>query len=143
MPLPWVRLDSTFPFNPKLLAMLSRKEGHRAAFVYLCGLSVSGSQGSDGFISVETLPFAHGRSADADLLVEFGFWIPRPGGWLINGWEEFQQSSEETQLRRKRAQAAAESRWNGHTAMTDAERARAYRDRKNREKEGVNHDAPS
>jgi hypothetical protein len=125
-----VRLDTGFPFNPKLLAMLRRKDGHRAALVYVCGLSISGGQGSDGFVTEESLPFIHGRNADATLLVEFGFWIPRPGGWLINGWEEFQQSSEETQLRRKKAQAAAEARWNGHAAMTDAERAKNYRDRR-------------
>src|ERR1039458_10800716 len=51
MPLPWVRLDTAFPMNQKLNAMLRCKDGHRAAFVYLCGLSVSGGQGSDGFIS--------------------------------------------------------------------------------------------
>jgi len=125
-----VRLDTAFPYNPKLLAMLRRKDGHRAAMVYLCGLSVSGGQGSDGFITTESLPFCHGRQADADLLVEFEFWVPQPGGWLIHGWDEFQQSSEETQLRRKRAQASAAMRWNGHQAQTDAERAKAYRDRK-------------
>lgn len=130
MPLPWVRLDTAFPYNQKLLAMLRRKDGHRAALVYICGLSISGGQGSDGFVSTESLPFTHGRVADAELLVEFGFWVPQPGGWLINGWEEFQQSSEETQLRRKRAQAAAEYRWAGHSAQSDAERAKAYRDRK-------------
>ena len=54
--------------------------------------------------------------------MEFGFWIPRPGGWLINGWDEHQQSTEETQLRRKRAQALAETRWAGHEA-TDRRRA--------------------
>jgi hypothetical protein len=130
MPLPWVRLDTAFPYNQKLLAMLHRKDGHRAAFVYVCALSISGGQGADGFITVESLPFTHGRTADADLLVEFGFWIPQPGGWLINGWDEFQQSTEETQLRRKRAQALAETRWAGHDAMTDAERARKYRQNK-------------
>lgn len=130
MPLPWVRLDTTFPMNQKLLAMLRRKDGHRGAFAYICGLAVSGGQGTDGFISAESLMFTHARQADAALLVEFGFWVPQPGGWLINGWEEFQPSSEENQLRRKRAQAAAESRWAGHESMTDAERAQRYRDRK-------------
>jgi hypothetical protein len=130
MPLPWVRLDTTFPLNQKLLAMLKRKDGHRAAFAYVCGLAVSGGQGSDGFISVESLIFVHARQADVDLLVEFGFWIARPGGWLINGWDEHQQSTEETQLRRKRAQALAETRWAGHEAQTDAERARRYRENK-------------
>ena len=130
MPLPWVRLDTAFPMNQKLLHMLKCKDGHRAAFVYLCALAVSGQQGSDGFISEESLIYCHGRKADAELLIEFGFWMPRPGGWMIHGWEEFQQSTEESQLRRKRAQALAETRWAGHEAQTDAERARRYRDRK-------------
>ena len=130
MPLPWVRLDTTFPMNQKLNAMLRHKDGHRAGFVYLCGLAVSGGQGSDGFLSEESLMWCHARNADVALLVEFGFWIPRPGGWLINGWDEHQQSTEETQRRRERAQALAELRWAGHEAQTDAERAQRYRDRK-------------
>ena len=138
MPLPWVRLDTAFPMNHKLLAMLCCKDGHRAAFVYICGLSISGGQGTDGFISAESLPFTHGRKADADLLVEYGFWIPRPGGWLINGWDEFQQSTEETQRRRERAQALAEMRWAGHEAVSDAERARKYRERKKATANGSN-----
>ena len=130
MPLPWVRLDTAFPMNPKLLTMLQEKDGHRAAFVYVCALSYSGGQGTDGFISSAALPFIHGRPKDATLLVRCGFWIPQPGGWLINGWNEFQQSNEETQQRRVRAQALAESRWAGHDAKSDAERARDYRARK-------------
>lgn len=130
MPLPWVRLDTSFPHNPKLLAMLGERDGHRAAFIYLCGLAYAGGQGTDGFIARESLPFLHGRPRDADLLARYGFWIPQPGGWLINGWTEFQQSSEETQQRRRRAQAAAEARWKDHEAMSAAERARRYRERK-------------
>jgi hypothetical protein len=132
-----VRLDTAFPYNQKLLAMLRRKDGYRAALVYVCGLSISGGQGSDGFLSTESLPFTHGRSADASLLVEFGFWVPQPGGWVINGWDEFQQSTEETQLRRKRAQALAEMRWEGHEAASPAERARQYRERKKAEANGA------
>src|SRR2546421_1399045 len=128
MPLPWVRLDTAFPYNPKLLAMLGEKEGHRAGLVYLCALGYSGAHGTDGFIPREALPFVHGRMADAERLVRHGFWIPRPGGWEINGWAEFQESSEETQLRRKRAQAAAETRWNGHEPQSGAERTRKWRE---------------
>ena len=112
MPLPWVRLDTTFPSNPKLLAMLAEKDGHRAALVYICSLSHSGAHGSDGFITREALPLLHGRAADAARLCRHRFWIEAPGGWLVNGWAEFQESSEETQQRRKRAQAAAQARWN-------------------------------
>ena len=152
MPLPWVRLDTTFPRNPKLLALLAEKDGHRAALVYLCSLSYSGEQGSDGWIPREALPFLHGRMADSKLLVRYGFWVcsvggevrsnadsnadvteqngyPQGGGWLIHGWDEFQQSSEETKKRRIRAQAGAAARWNGHVPMTDAERQERYRAR--------------
>ena len=123
--------------NQKLNAMLRCKDGHRAGFVYVCGLAVSGGQGSDGFISVESLIFVHARQVDVDLLVEFGFWIPQPGGWLIKDWAEHQQSTEESKLKRKRAQAMAETRWAGHEAMTDAERARKYRQSKKAEVNGT------
>lgn len=129
MPLPWVRLDTAFPYNPKLLAMLAEKEGHRAGLVYICGLSYSGAHGTDGFIPREALPFIHGRMIDASRLVRHGFWWDQPGGWLINGWVEFQQTSEENQARRKRAQAGAAARWEGHEAVGHAERQRQYRER--------------
>ena len=111
MPLPWVRLDTTFPSNPKLLALLAEKDGHRAAFVYLCSLSHSGAHGTDGFISRESLTFIHGRQSDAERLVRHSFWKQESGGWLINGWLEFQESNADTQARRQRAQAAAQARW--------------------------------
>jgi hypothetical protein len=130
MPLPWVRLDTAFPFNHKILAMIQEKDGHRSAFVYICGLAMCGSQGTDGFISRESLAFVHGRAADAERLVSFALWVPQPGGWLIPDWAQFQQTNEETQLRSKRAAALAEMRWSGHTAQSDAERARSYRARK-------------
>ena len=130
MPLPWVRLDTAFPYNPKLLAMLSEKDGHRAGLVYLCSLAYSGAHGTDGFITREALPFVHGRQTDAERLARNGFWRTQPGGWLINGWDEFQESSAEAQERRKRAQAGAAARWEGHEAKSDAQRARDYRDRR-------------
>src|SRR6202044_1624276 len=115
------RLDTTFPRNPKLLALLREKDGHRAALVYLCSLAYSGEQGSDGWIPLEALPFLHGRLADSKLLVRHGFWVisagcnagsnakvteqngyPQGGGWLIHDWEAFQESSDEHKKRRIR-----------------------------------------
>lgn len=119
MPLPWVRLDTAFPYNPKLLAMLREKDGHRTAFVYLCALSHSGAHGTDGFVSCEALPWIHGRQSDAERLVRHGFWRQQKGGWLINDWNEFQESNSETQDRRKRAQAAAMARWEKAKANGD------------------------
>lgn len=111
MPLPWVRLDTAFPYNPKLLAMLAEKDGHRAGFIWCCSLAYCGAHGTDGFISREALPFVHARPIDAQRLVRHGLWREQPGGWLINGWNEFQESNAETQARRARAQAAAQARW--------------------------------
>jgi hypothetical protein len=128
--LPWVRLDSAFPLNHKVLALLKEKDGHRAAFVYVCSLSHCGGQGTDGFISRETLFFIHGRDADAERLVSHALWVPQPGGWVIPDWAQFQQSNDETQMRSKRAQLLAEARWAGHVPKSDAERARDYRARK-------------
>lgn len=113
MSLAWVRLDTAFPSNPKLLAMIGEREGHRAACVYLCSLAYAGGHGTDGFIPREALPFIHGRMADANRLVMHGFWLPQPGGWLINSWDEKQVSDAETQARRKKAQNAAYVRWHG------------------------------
>ena len=140
MPLPWVRLDTSFPRNPKLLALLSMKDGHRAALSYICMLAYSGEQGTDGFIPREALPFVHARNADVTRLVTQNFVYPQPGGWLIHGWDEFQESSEETKKRRIRAQAGAAARWNGHEPMTGAERQKRHRER---HLNGVSNDAPS
>jgi hypothetical protein len=38
------------PRNQKILTLLAMKDGHRAAFVYVCSLSYAGEQGTDGLI---------------------------------------------------------------------------------------------
>jgi len=126
--LPWVRLDTTFPRNPKLLALLTEKDGHRAALAYLCMLSYSGEQGTDGFVPREALPFVHARHADVTRLVTHNFVYPQPGGWLIHGWDEFQESNDDTRKRRLRAQSAAQARWHGHEPLSDADRQRKSRE---------------
>jgi len=111
VPLPWVRLDTAFPTNPKLLAMLAEKDGYRAAVAYICGLSWSGAHGTAGFITSEALPFIHCRPADADRLTAHGFWLPEPDGWTVNGWAEHQSAGEEEQARSAKARKAAQARW--------------------------------
>jgi hypothetical protein len=130
MPLPWVRLDSNIASNHKILALLAEKDGYRAAFTYVCALGFVGSHGTDGFIVTNALGFVHGTENVTRLLVKHGLWIVTPGGWLINDWNEYQESTPETQERRVRAQAGAAARWNGHEAMSSAERQRRYRERK-------------
>lgn len=111
MALQWVRLDTSFPRNHKLLALLGAREGHRAGLVYICGLAYAGEQGTDGFIPREALAQIHGRTQEAKRLVETGLWHADPGGWLINDWTEYQPSNEETEMRSKKARSAAMARW--------------------------------
>lgn len=111
MPLPWVRLDTNFWSNPKILAISTERDGHRAVFVWVAALAYAGGHGTDGFIAREVMPLIQAREIDAERLVKHGLWWAEPGGWLINGWTEFQESTEESEQRSRRARAAAAARW--------------------------------
>lgn len=110
MGLPWVRLDTQFPSNPKILYLISDKK-FRAAFVWTASLAYAGAHGTDGFIPAAALPFLHATKSDAAALVDVGLWVMSGNGWEINSWAEFQPSNEETQERRKRARENAMKRW--------------------------------
>lgn len=103
MGLPWVRLDTQFPSNPKVLELAAAKKW-RALFVYLASLAYAGQHGTDGYIPGTALCFIHATKAEAYVLVEVGLWHMVPGGWDINGWDEFQVSDEAARKRRERAQ---------------------------------------
>jgi hypothetical protein len=109
--LPWVRFDTSMPDNPKILELVSMREGRAAAFVYCCGLAYSGKHGTDGFLPAAALERINGRPADATKLISVGLWVDVPGGWLIHGWADRQESTDETQARKERAQKAAAARW--------------------------------
>lgn len=108
----WVRLDTAFPRNHKVLELLAEKDGHRAVTAYVCGLAYAGEQGQAGFIPRSALGLCHARPRDAARLVEVGLWIDDAGGgWLINGWDEYQPSSDEMKARSAKARIAARARW--------------------------------
>lgn len=110
MGLPWVRLDTGFSQNPKILELVEDKKW-QAIVLYVAGLGYSGQHGTDGFIPASALPYLHGNKNHATQLVHKGLWVGRPGGYDIHGWSEFQPSDEETKARKARAKAAAELRW--------------------------------
>ena len=113
MGLPWVRLDTAFPRNHKVLGLLDDKDGYRTAFVYTCALAYSGEQGTAGFIPRSALPFIHARQVDVNRLVAARLFIcePRGGGWNVNDWADFQPTTEENERRSQRAKDAAAVRW--------------------------------
>lgn len=110
MGLQWVRLDTGFPQNPKVL-MLAEDGKWRAIAVYIGGLAYSGHHGTAGFLPRSCLPFIHGTVKTADDLVSVGLWIPCPGGWDVNGWAEFQPAPPDSEKRREKAKKAANARW--------------------------------
>jgi hypothetical protein len=112
MALPWVRLDSQFPQNPKILNLVADKK-YRAGFCWLASLAYSGAHGTDGFIPHNALPYIHASKREPEYLLDVGLWVPTPGGWECHDWRDFQPSSQEHEERSKRARAAAMRRWHG------------------------------
>lgn len=113
MGLPWVRLDTSLPSNPKLLHLLAQPNGHRTALVFILGLTYAGAHETAGFLPAGALPFLHAKRSDADKLCQVGFWGEVDGGWEIHDWADFQPVSLNAEARRTRAQKAAAARW-GH-----------------------------
>lgn len=117
MGLPWVRLDTQFASNPKILELIATKK-YRAALVWVASLGYAGAHGTDGYLPATCLPFLHATKSDATELVRVRLWHVVPsGGWDINDWTEFQQSNDETRERRSRAELASKKancvRWHG------------------------------
>jgi hypothetical protein len=124
MGLPWIRLDTSMPDNPKVLELLAERDGRGVAFVWTCCLTYCGKHGTDGFIPKNAMPFVHGKTSDFARLVAVGLLNSVPGGWEVHGWAEFQESNEATQARRERAQRAAAVRWSKDESRTAARRSR-------------------
>jgi len=110
MALPWVRLDTQFGHNPKVLILIEAK-AHAALVSYVCGLGYAGAHGTDGFIPTAALPFLHATKRHAKQLVDAGLWHDTVGGYLINDWDEYQVTGPEAVSRREKAQRAALARW--------------------------------
>lgn len=110
MALPWVRLDTQFATNPKVLALVEDKKW-RAIVAYIASLGYSGVHGTNGFLPSLCLPYLHATKKEAADLLEVGLWDAAPAGWEIHGWSEFQPSTKEHEDRKIRAKAAAEIRW--------------------------------
>ncbi|WP_029135312.1 hypothetical protein [Nakamurella lactea] len=118
MALPWVRLDTQISSNPKVLMLLADSH-QQAVCVYLFSLGYSGAHGTDGFIPKLALPMIHGSMADAKRLVGVGLWSSAGGGWDINGWTEFQPTSDENAERKRKAKLAAHKRWHPDEPFTE------------------------
>lgn len=108
--LKWIRLETTMFENPKLLYLKEDKQ-YKAIVVHLEGMSYSGRHGLAGYVPKAAMRIIGATPADAGRLVTAGLWAPAPGGWQINGWEDYQLADEEAQRRSEKAQKAAAERW--------------------------------
>lgn len=110
MGLPWIRLDTSITDHPKILQLIADKN-HKSALVYLFSLAYAGRHETDGWIPATALPFLHATTTDARNLCSAQLWIAGTGGWEINGWRDFQVTSDEHKARKERAKANAIKRW--------------------------------
>ena len=110
MALQWVRLDTQFPSNPKILDLVADRR-HQAVVAYISSLAQCGLHETDGFITKSWLPFIHANAKVAAQLVEARLWVPVPGGWQIPDWAEYQPTSETSRQRTEKARKAAAVRW--------------------------------
>jgi hypothetical protein len=108
--LKWIRLETTMFENPKMLYLKEDKQ-YKAIVVHLEGMSYSGRHGLAGYMPKAALRIIGATSADMNRLVTAGLWTPAPGGWQVNGWDEYQLADEEAQRRSEKAQKAAAARW--------------------------------
>lgn len=119
MTLPWVRLDSHIASHDKILALLSDPSPKRwqAAFSYVSALGWSGDQGTDGRVPPIALPFVHGNTTTARLLVKYRLWEEATHGWNIVNFLERQEMAAVTAGKRESRRVASEkancARWHG------------------------------
>jgi hypothetical protein len=103
----WARIETSLPWNPKVLRLLQLRDGRSSGFVAVCAILWSVRHGTNGVIPSEALPLVHARKGDVARLVEIGFWHPYPeGGYLIHDFDEYQYNSSSLA-----AKKAADIRW--------------------------------
>jgi hypothetical protein len=123
MGLPWVRLDTGFAQNPKILHLVEDRKW-QAVTVYVAGLGYSGLHGTAGFLPFSALPFIHGTKKTANDLLEIELWTPAQGGYDINGWAEYQPTDDDAKRRREKAKHAAAVRWGNKNGRPKSDQLR-------------------
>lgn len=99
----WIKLDDTFCDHPKLV-----QAGPTAGWLYICGLTYSSRNLTDGFIPagmVRRLADIDDSGAVAEELVNAGLWHETTGGFLIHDYADHQRTSAEIEDQRASARA--------------------------------------
>jgi hypothetical protein len=121
--LPWFRADTNLPTHDKIIDLVGNgQKGKAAGFVYFTALAMSVGNESDGVIKKAMLPWVHGTTADANLLVDCGLWVAVDGGWRIRnygtrqvvGASEQVKAEEISAVRSAAGKTGASNRWKGN-----------------------------
>lgn len=110
MALQWIRFDTTFPDNPKIMDLVDRNL-HRVVVAHVSMMCHLGKTETDGFFADGALRRYAITKKDATIATESGLWVPAPGGWAINGWAEHNPVDAAAAARSDKARKAAEKRW--------------------------------
>ncbi|WP_349318877.1 hypothetical protein [Mycolicibacterium canariasense] len=110
MALQWIRLDTTFPDNPKIMDLVDTNQ-HRVVVAHVSMMCHIGKTETDGYFPEGALRRYGITKKDASVAVESGLWVPTPGGWAINGWAEHNPVDAAAQSRSDKARKAATRRW--------------------------------
>ena len=102
LPGPYVPLDVHYARDEDI-----RRAGPDAELLFLRGLAYSKGHYKDGLIPDYDLPVVAAGlpriPARVDALVREGLWQPVDGGWEIRGWPRWNETSEQTADKKKRA----------------------------------------
>lgn len=118
--LTWIRIETSMFDNPKLL-YLKEDRCYKTIVTHLEAMCYSGRHGFSGFVPKSAIGRLGATKIDVERLLSAGLWLPSPGGWSINGWDEYQLSNDEVKQRTQRAQNAAATRWFGPNSKGSAD----------------------
>lgn len=112
--LPWIRLDTSFPDNAKIMDLVDRNQ-HRVVVAHVSMMCHIGKTGTDGYFPDGALRRYAITKKDANIAVDSGLWIPSPHGFALNDWDEYQFSDDAARIKRsEKARNAAQKRWNNN-----------------------------
>lgn len=115
--LPWVRMDTDIPSNPKVAVFVAThgQKGLAALCVWHFAIEYSGAHSTDGLIDKAVLKLIHGSPLHARLLVDGGFFEAAENGWRLVGYDDHQPSrktvEELSEVRAAAGRKGAEKRW--------------------------------
>lgn len=118
MALQWIRLDTTFPENPKIMELVDSNQ-HRVVVAHVSMMCHIGKTETDGYFPEGALRRYAITKKDAYAATDVGLWVPRPNGFAINDWAGHNPVDAAAQARSDKASRAARKRWDQEKGRGD------------------------